>query len=89
VVSTVIGGDLMSNDHDVVRWDSQKIIAIGGGDCVTNTLVINLSRRTVSMSSASNHEHSADGVCQELDKHPEWIKPVTLIQPDGGWFLIY
>ena len=88
VVSTV-DRDLMSNDHDIVQWDSKKIVAIGGGDCVTNTLVINLSRKTVSLSSASNQEHSADGVCQKLDKHPDWIKPVTLIQPDGGLFLVY
>lgn len=89
VVSMAGGGNLMSNDHDVVPWDSKKIVAIGGGDCVTNTLVINLARKTVSMSSASNHEHSKDGVCQQLDKHPEWIEPATLIQPAGGWFLVY
>lgn len=89
VVSTAVGGDLMSNDHDIVQWDSKKIVAIGGGDCVTNTLVINLSRKTVSMSSASNQEHSTDGVCQKLDKHPDWIKPVTLVQPVGGLFLFY
>jgi hypothetical protein len=89
VVSTV-GDDLMSNDHEIVRWDSGKIVAIGGGDCVTNTLVVNLSRKTVSISSASNHEHSGDGVCQEMDRHhPEWIQPATLIQPPGGWFLVY
>jgi hypothetical protein len=88
-VVSAINGNLMSNDHEVVRWSSEKIIAIGGGDCVTNTLVINLSRKTVSMSSASNHERSGDGVCQQLDKHPDWIKPVTLIQPPGGRFLVY
>jgi hypothetical protein len=89
VVSTDADGDLMSNDHDIVQWDSRQIVAIGGGDCVTNTLVINLSRKTVSMSSASNQEHSGDGVCQEVDKHPDSIKPVTLIRPVGGLFLVY
>ena len=57
IVSSGVGDNLMSNDHEVVRWDSEKIVAIGGGDCVTNTLVINLSRKSVSMSTATNHEH--------------------------------
>jgi hypothetical protein len=88
VVSTV-DNDLMSNDHEVVSWDSDKIVAIGGGDCVTNTLVLCLSRKAVSISSASNQERSSDGVCQQVDKHPKWIEPATLIQPAGGWFLVY
>jgi len=79
----------MSNDHNIVRWDSEKIIAIGGGDCVTNTLVINLAQKAVSMTSASKHANSSDGACQEMDKHPERIKPIRLVQPPGGWFFVY
>ena len=53
------------------------------------SLVVNLVQKTVSMSSADNHERSGDGVCQKLEKHPDWIEPATLIQLAGGWFLVY
>ena len=70
VVSTV-DDDLMSDDHEVVRWDSERIVAIGGGDCVTNTLLVNLSRKAVSMSFQPGAQQrwslSAIGQAPQLD----------------------
>jgi len=88
IVSAGVGNNLMSNDHDIVRWDSEKIVATGGGDCFTNTLVVNLSQKSVSMTSASNTRTAAMAPVRKWISVQSGLNPSHWCNPleAGSWF---